>query len=224
MTIIWFWYFMLRILDRYNSVRFEQLRRLERTFNAFYKDIPSGTEIKQYLLRYRGRFQKNTFILALVLTTVPIYALINAFICNDYRLEVRIVVGLILSVVLLLGIDGFTEEKSDYMVKKTSAEQFSQLADNLLRNRFRSLYEMPKASLEIETPFELKKGKWYFCRRTLSFTVEHLWPNVTGFASREKISGPQVLGYKLVRIFKPISKFHELDAIKEKVPELFKNN
>lgn len=55
-TVIWFWYFMLCIFDRYNRVRFKQLRTIEEAFNVCYSDIAlkkhylENLKFKQYRL------------------------------------------------------------------------------------------------------------------------------------------------------------------------------
>ncbi len=59
-TVIWFWYFMLRILAGYNKARFSHLRELEGALNSYYLSRRSGGEVrfKQYTLQKRKRWLK----------------------------------------------------------------------------------------------------------------------------------------------------------------------
>lgn len=53
--IVWFWFIMNRILAHYNSVRFDQLKALETTFNQYYSSLPIAQKVslRHYALPFK---------------------------------------------------------------------------------------------------------------------------------------------------------------------------
>jgi hypothetical protein len=60
-VVVWFWYGMLYILDRYNKTRIDQLKKIEKTLGTYYSKQPlkdfdqGGVRFKQYTLKYSVR-------------------------------------------------------------------------------------------------------------------------------------------------------------------------
>ncbi len=63
MVVIWFWFSMIAILYRFNLSRFEQLEKIESSFNDYFSTfIPKGkAEFKQYALNYKKIRQKEIY-------------------------------------------------------------------------------------------------------------------------------------------------------------------